>query len=76
MGASAGEEGRGIMAAKAKRVIETHMKPREAVEACDCGLRGIHAHRQRVCPCRHPVRPRHSGVCVRVRLRDHQKINK
>lgn len=56
----------------AKRVIESHMKSRGAVVACvslDCGLRGIHAHRQRVCP----RRPRHSGVCVRVCLRDHQK---
>lgn len=37
----------------AKRVIESHMKSRGAVVACvslDCGLHGIHAHRQRVCP--------------------------
>lgn len=44
-----------------------------ACVSLDCGLRGIHAHRQHVSPCRWPVRPRHSGVCVRVCLRDHRK---
>lgn len=55
----------------AKRVIESHMKSRGAVVACvslDCGLRGIHAHRQRVCPvpAAPSVRATVVSVCARV----------
>lgn len=49
---SAGEEGRGLMAATQGRVTGSHMKSGEAVAACvspDGGLSGIRAHRRRVC---------------------------